>query len=194
MIELIFVRHGQTDWNLEKRLQGIKDIPLNKTGISEAVNLRDNLSISIDSIISSDLKRAYKTAEILNETYKLPISTDERIRERDFGELAGEKAEFSHTVDRDLYGVEVFEDFDKRLLSFLEDMTSLPAGRHMVVCHGGVISEILKVLSNGELHWKTHPISNCSLTSLTFDGNTWSIDYFGKKFNEENLTKESIYI
>lgn len=194
MIELIFIRHGQTDWNLERRLQGIMDIPLNETGIKEAKLLRDNLTISIDSIISSDLKRAYKTAEILNELYHLPITTDERVSERDFGKLAGEKVDFSHTVDRDLFGVESFDEFDKRLLSFLNDMTSLLPGRHMVVCHGGVISEILKILSNGDLHWSTHPIKNCSLTGLSFDGDLWSIDFYGKDFNQVNLTKKSIYI
>lgn len=194
MIELLFVRHSQTDWNLEKRLQGITDIPLNETGIKEAENLRDNLTISVDSIISSDLKRAYRTSEIINESYGHSILTDVRLRERDFGKLAGEKVEFSHTVDRDLYGVETFEDFDKRLLSFLDDMRSLPSGRHMVVCHGGVISELLKILSEGELHWKTHPISNCSLTAFSFESEFWSIDFFGKKFSEVNLTKESIYI
>lgn len=192
MIELLFVRHGQTDWNLERRLQGIIDIPLNATGREEAEGLGKNFDFTINGIYSSDLSRAYETAEIITRGYNLPITKDKRLRERDFGKLSGKDIEFSRSVNRDLYGLEPIPSVNSRLEHFLGDMSKLDSGSYLVATHGGVISGILSLLTNGEIHWKTHPIKNCSLTSLTYHGNNWRINYFGKVFHEENLTKESI--
>lgn len=65
------VRHGQTDWNAEGRIQGKTDIELNETGIEQARQLKELIKdYNIDLIISSPLKRTRKTAEIINETVK----------------------------------------------------------------------------------------------------------------------------
>ena len=81
------VRHGQTDWNIEHRIQGHQDIPLNDKGVEEANFLKDELSdIDFDLVFSSPLKRAYKTAEIIT---KKPIRIDDRLIERYNGKLEG---------------------------------------------------------------------------------------------------------
>ena len=64
---IYLVRHGQTDWNIEKKTQGHTDIPLNGTGKRQAEELAEKIAdLKIDRIISSDLLRARETAEIMN--------------------------------------------------------------------------------------------------------------------------------
>lgn len=180
MIELLFVRHGQTDWNLSGRLQGIMDIPLNETGINEAHELKKNLNVKVKSIISSPLKRAYKTAEIINEKLCLPITSDPRITERNFGSLAGEKACFVKTMEnQEDQGVEPIKTFGEKLMAFLKSCELLDHGKYLVATHGGVIITLLNILSNGELNWENTPIKNCTITSLKFK-EEWVIDYYNR--------------
>ena len=83
---IYLVRHGQTDWNIEKKTQGHTDIPLNENGRKQAQILAQSISnLKIDRIISSDLLRAKETAEIINERFGNNISLDERIREINYG-------------------------------------------------------------------------------------------------------------
>ena len=101
MNKLILLRHGQSQWNLENKFTGWKDVPLTEQGISEAKNARQLLkknNISIDSVFSSVLIRANKTAEIaLNDSIfsnlwrdkKLIIIKDQSLNERDYGDLVG---------------------------------------------------------------------------------------------------------
>ena len=87
---IYLLRHGQTDWNLERRIQGHLDIPLNETGKKEALVCLEKLSsLDIDKIISSDLIRAKETAQIINEKLHLPIHFDSRLREVNLGNLQG---------------------------------------------------------------------------------------------------------
>ncbi len=85
-----FIRHGQTDWNKEERLQGHTDIPLNDIGRAQAKEVLKLISdLPIDLIITSDLLRSKETAEIINEKLQLPLTLDKKIRERCFGDLEG---------------------------------------------------------------------------------------------------------
>lgn len=93
-IELTFVRHGQTDFNKNNRWQGSTDNELNETGITQAKETSGKLKDEkFDLIISSPLKRAKKTAEIINEVLNLEIVYEEDLREQDFGDWEGRKNE-----------------------------------------------------------------------------------------------------
>ncbi len=181
MIEITFVRHGQTDWNLEGKLQGITDIELNAKGVKEAEDLTVNLTDNYDFFISSPLKRAYKTAEIIQCKVSKNIESDSRLMERDFGDLAGSKSCFVKTMENfgDIKGLESMDDMNKRLLEFLEDIKNRGDGRYLIVSHGGVIVSILSLLSGGEITWENSPIGNCSLTGITYNGE-WNIKYCSK--------------
>ena len=87
---IYIIRHGQTDWNLEKKMIGKIDVPLNQTGKEQAkLSIKQLTSLRIDEIISSDLIRTKETADIINATLHLPISFDARLRERNYGDLEG---------------------------------------------------------------------------------------------------------
>ena len=89
-MELYIVRHGQTVWNKERKLQGSTDIMLNEEGIRLAKLTGEGLkNIFFDKIYSSPLKRAYDTACYIRGDRNIPIVKDERIRELCFGDLEG---------------------------------------------------------------------------------------------------------
>lgn len=91
---LYLMRHGQTDWNLEGRVQGKRDLPLNETGVAQAhkAALRfSELKKNIETVYTSDLKRAKKTAEIISACLDLPMHYTKQLREMDFGKAEGIK-------------------------------------------------------------------------------------------------------
>jgi len=146
-MNLYVVRHGQTDWNVENRVQGKADIELNETGKLQANQTAKLLSdTKIDLIISSPLKRAVQTANIICLNRDIPITCDERISERDFGEFEGKIKEifdfdiFWDYNDSNIYlKAENIRDFFKRVYIFLDDIKlKYPDKNILVVTHGGV--------------------------------------------------------
>ena len=87
---LYLIRHGETEWNVKKLLQGHTDIPLNKKGEIQARQLaRKFAQTHFDAVFSSDLIRAKRTAEIVTQEKKLAIFTTKALRERNFGQYEG---------------------------------------------------------------------------------------------------------
>jgi broad specificity phosphatase PhoE len=88
--DFYFLRHGQTDWNVEGRFQGHTDIPLNKLGLAQAHEAARLLaSRRIDLTVASPLIRARKTAEIVAERLGMPVVFDDELKERHFGAFEG---------------------------------------------------------------------------------------------------------
>ncbi|MCA3244625.1 MAG: histidine phosphatase family protein [Alphaproteobacteria bacterium] len=91
-----FLRHGQTDWNVARRIQGHTDIPLNATGTAQAQAAAQVLrQVGIQRIIASPLQRAAVTAAIVQEHVGVPLHHDERLKERAFGAFEGQ---FRHEI------------------------------------------------------------------------------------------------
>lgn len=89
-MKLIIVRHGQTNFNLERKLQGVTDNELNDNGKNQAEQTKEKLeNETFDLILCSPLIRARQTADIINKERKVKIIYDERLIERDFGEFEG---------------------------------------------------------------------------------------------------------
>ncbi len=154
-MEFFFTRHGETDWNVEERIQGYKDIELNAEGIRQAEIARDSVrDEKYDLIISSPLKRARKTADIINQVLNLKIIEDARIMERGFGKSEGltkaeiRKIAIEHPEIIDVWNykrnvsyndMESFQDFAKRVYEFLDETISrYNCERILIVSHGGV--------------------------------------------------------
>jgi len=92
MMTLDLIRHAKTQWNLEKKLQGRKDIPLCPQGIKEARNWARHLQLEkYDVIVSSPMVRAKETAQIISDILKLDVRIDNDLREQDFGQWEGKK-------------------------------------------------------------------------------------------------------
>lgn len=146
-MDILFVRHGQTDWNVQKKVQGLANIELNETGINQAENARELLEKeNIDLIICSPLKRTIQTANIINKNKKIELIIDDRIIERDFGEFEGvNKEEFNFgdfwSYDKNIKykNAENIQKFFKRVYAFLDDLNQKYSDKKiLLVSHGGV--------------------------------------------------------
>ncbi len=153
MLELWLIRHGETVWNAEHRMQGQRDAPLSDWGLAQAARLGSRLQhTSFDHVFSSDSGRARRTAEIALPGYE--ITTDVRLRELSYGSLEGKvHAEFAHAEAaafaahrRDPYAVpmpegESWQDLDVRINTWLSELPS--EGRVAAFSHGGTVRGIL---------------------------------------------------
>lgn len=89
-MQIVLVRHGATDWNLERRCQGSSDRDLSEVGMRQAEEIAARLRReNVTAIYASDLKRARRTAEVISHAHGLPVLIDERMRELDHGHLEG---------------------------------------------------------------------------------------------------------
>lgn len=147
-----FVRHGETDLNYPvRRMQGVSDYDLNTNGIKQAENIRNKLAEEdFDIIISSPLKRAKHTAEIINEFKKIDIIFDDRIMERNYGKLEGElfnKEYCNLDYDFESLGGEPIDTYKSRLKDFIFEIKKKYYDKKvLVVAHNGVISVLSCIL------------------------------------------------
>ena len=146
-MEILLTRHGQTEWNLLKKVQGKADIELNDKGIQQAEITRDSLKEErIDLILCSPLKRAIQTAEIINQGRNIRMIIDERVSERDFGEFEGMSntnfdfnAFWSYKQNLKYDKAENIKDFFGRVYKFLDNIKNEYAGKRiLIVAHGGI--------------------------------------------------------
>lgn len=151
MTEIWLVRHGQTDWNLNGIYQGQSDVPLNETGVTQARELAASLvNTRFDAIYASDLVRARRTAEIIAEVVRLPVSTDPRLREINQGVWEGQsiqsvleryKPDFSRnpkyiTTPR-AEGAESLADVITRMVAAANDYHRAHNGGRILLCKIG---------------------------------------------------------
>ena len=161
-MKLIFVRHGETEWNIKELVQGHKDIPLNIKGMEQAEKVAIRLkSEPIDAIYSSDLRRARQTAEAIAKFHSIPIRYDRLLRERGFGKMEGmpaedfRKARECSGLPRHLYrppGGENYSDLQKRVRRFLSEIKPRhPKENVLVVAHGGIIRTFIVTITKKSL-------------------------------------------
>ena len=154
---IYFIRHGETDWNIEKKTQGHTDIPLNDNGKKQALVLANKIKkIKINKIISSDLKRAMETAEIIGKFLKCnSFETDKKIREFNYGtlegicrdELTSETWEIFNNHPEKLNAESVYDVF-LRIKSFFENLQNDYNDNLLIVAHGGSLRVIKYYLEN----------------------------------------------
>jgi uncharacterized phosphatase len=184
MTRISIVRHGQTDWNLHKRIQGSTDIPLNHTGRAEAaeagVRLRDR---SWDAIVASPLVRADETARIIAGELGLsaPVTVDD-ITERHHGEIEG--LTFSERQSRfpdgvAVPGLESRQDVLDRVLPALGRIAEQHQGKSvLVVSHGGVIGTLLRHATAGERPRHDELIANGSVHDFVWENGELVLTHF----------------
>lgn len=145
-MKLYFARHGDTDANANSPISlatGEIDEPLNAKGIAQANGLAEELkNVHFDAIISSPLKRAYQTAEIVNKYHHLPIKVDPSWREREIGEYTDPETWmklFDFDQEFSLEHSEGLKDFFARIHGAMDELKQKYADKTvLVVSHGGV--------------------------------------------------------
>jgi len=182
-MRLYLVRHGETDWNSQRRYQGQSDIPLNRTGILQARKIASRLSKEkIDAIYSSDLSRARETAERIAQPHNLKVTSDARWRELSFGDWEGltypeiqAKAPDELALwESDFTGYapshgETLTQLTARVLSAFDELRALHEEKTvLIVSHGGPLQIMLchALGVDFQRHWQ-FPISQTALSVLS---------------------------
>jgi len=151
-MRILLLRHGETDWNIERRLQGREDMPLNKNGILQAKLCGAALAgIPVNKAITSPLKRAKRTCEIVAGYMGLDEITEEPgLLERDFGVMSGKILEnIFATIHCE--GSESLDAAAERIMSALKRHEGKPGESLLAVSHGAVINALLFALTDGRV-------------------------------------------
>ena len=184
--ELYLVRHGQTNENKHKIVQGHLNNSLNNQGRQQVILLLDrmqNMALTFEGVYCSDLPRCTETFQLLNQGLSCePVRFLSGLRERDYGDLSGSWVDVARDYSFDGYawsgalslekapGGETFSEFGDRVISMFKEISSVP-GRYLVVTHGGVLNILYR-------HTQRLPLSvecperewpNASLSKLTVE-------------------------
>ena len=168
-MEIYFVRHGQTIWNVEKRFQGLSDSPLTELGITQAKLLGEKLkNIKFDKFYSTSLKRAYDTAnyikgnrkqkvEIFDDFVEISMGDMEGIKQEDFKKLYPEQVKnfFFNQLEYNpsSFGGESFLEVRERVIKGLNKFVELNKNyeRVLVVSHGATLKTLLHYISGKDI-------------------------------------------
>ncbi len=192
---LLVIRHGETEDNVARRPQGQEHGTLTSYGVAQAQALgRRLVSNKFSCLYSSDLKRAYDTADLIAQQTGHSIKTEQCLRERHFGVFQGilwsdieqlyPEAHGSYRSGDPDYvvpGGESTQELYERSVSCFKRLARHHVGDTIaVVTHGGVINCLLRHTLAIPLHRPRHfTIRNASLNVFVFDGKTWFVDIFG---------------
>lgn len=189
---LYIIRHGKTDWNARKKIQGWTDIPLNEEGREGAQAAREEYKdVHFDVCYVSPLIRARETAEILLEGRDIPIIVDERLKEMGFGDYEGVENSFqipdcpinplfqNPTEYVTVPGGESFDDLFNRTGEFLKEV-ALPLVEEgkdvLIVGHGAMNCGLITQYRGVSLeHFWDEMTGNCELKELTAGGHLDSV-------------------
>lgn len=188
---ICLVRHGETSWNTERRLQGHIDIPLNDRGRAQAASTARSLAAQgFDALYSSDLQRAYATAQAIAAGRPQPLREDPRLRERHYGDFQGLRydeasARFPEAYarftarepDHPLPGGESLAAFAARVSQALGEIARRHAGgRVLVVTHGGVLDIAHRLAAGKPLHApRDFTIPNAALNWIEHGAGGWCL-------------------
>ena len=204
-MEIYIVRHGETVWNKEKRLQGTADIELNEFGRALAIETGRNLAnVTINKIFSSPLKRAYETASLIRGNRDIEIETDDRIRELNFGDYEGqlfnelfndESTTFQHFFKHPELFVadkngETLEHLIERATDFMKDKIEPLADKYeriMIVAHGALNKAIMSYIKQHDISmfWSGGLQKNCNVIIVNYNNGKYNIVNETKIFYEE---------
>ena len=192
---LCLIRHGETAWNAEKRLQGHTDIPLNTRGESQARQMAQALKdsgLTFDVLYTSDLKRAVDTSAAIVQLFGVIAQVDSNLRERHFGALQGLsineapllrpdiwQAHITRDLDHELEGGESIRQFALRVQRALDQIKEQHPGKTvLMVSHGGTLDMMYRIASNQALSTeRVASVPNASLNWLTHRLNSdWVVE------------------
>lgn len=189
-IRLILIRHGETDANVARVIQGITDVPLNDLGNLQADRTAEFLAnTNMDIMYSSHLTRALQTAGKISKINGLNINIDKRLAELEMGIFAGYTRKLLKTTFPDEYkkfgkdkhyvvpGGESYENFKNRVLESLYEIISKcqQGSTVCIVSHGGVLECIRRHVNKKH---KEIIFFNAGISELFYDNDTWEVGFW----------------
>ncbi|MDP3121335.1 histidine phosphatase family protein [Polynucleobacter sp.] len=207
---ICFARHGETDWNAERRMQGHIDTPLNSHGQAQAQRLAQSLQHAghtFNHLYSSDLQRAADTAKQVSHALGLSITIDPIFRERHVGVLQGLRlddaphavpevwqAHLARDIQHDLGGGESIQAFHERAQRALAMLVAAHQGQTiLVVSHGGTLDMMYRIASKQALDQaRVAVVPNTSLNWIAYDGKTWSVERWADTDHLSTLALDNV--
>ncbi len=204
------VRHGETDWNAKRRLQGHTDIDLNARGLAQAEQMAraiKRINLAFDVLYTSDLQRAAKTAKAIEQLFSTSAITNVGLRERHLGALQGLttdeapqlepdlwRSHLSRNVTEELRGGESIQQFADRINTAIEKIREQHLGKTvLLVSHGGALDMMYRIASNQPLDAeKAVAVPNASLNWISHDGRSWKVDGWADTSHLENLALDNL--
>ena len=206
-MEIYFVRHGQTIWNVEKRFQGLSDSPLTELGITQAKLLGEKLKdIKFDKFYSTSLKRAYDTAnyikgnrkqkvEIFDDFVEISMGDMEGIKQEDFKKLYPEQVKnfFFNQLEYNpsSFGGESFLEVRERVIRGLNKFIELNKNyeRVLVVSHGATLKTLLHYISGKDISTLSDEVipKNTSYTIVKYENGKFEIIDFSNVSHLEEI-------
>jgi 2,3-bisphosphoglycerate-dependent phosphoglycerate mutase len=209
--KLCLIRHGETTWNAERRLQGHTDIPLNTKGIQQARQMAQaikNTKLSFDALYTSDLKRAADTANAIVELFGVEARVDSALRERHFGALQGLtiqdapllqpaiwQAHIARDLEHELAGGESIEQFAIRVQTVLDKIQEQHSGQTiLLVSHGGTLDMVYRIASKQALSAeRVASVPNASFNWISHQkGVGWSVEKWADTRHLEGSALEGV--
>ncbi|QWE24651.1 histidine phosphatase family protein [Polynucleobacter sp. AP-Elch-400A-B2] len=209
--KLCLIRHGETTWNAERRLQGHTDIPLNPKGIQQARQMAQaikNTKLSFDALYTSDLKRAADTANAIVELFGVEARVDSALRERHFGALQGLtiqdapllqpaiwQAHIARDLEHELAGGESIEQFAIRVQTVLDKIQEQHSGQTiLLVSHGGTLDMVYRIASKQALSAeRVASVPNASFNWISHQkGVGWSVEKWADTRHLEGSALEGV--
>jgi probable phosphoglycerate mutase len=188
--EILLIRHGETAWNAEKRLQGHLDVPLNATGLRQVNALGSALLAEpLDAIFASDLQRAVNTAQAIAAPRNMTVQVDPGLRERCFGAFEGllyaeiggrypeayaawQAREIDARYPMDVHQAETLREFSERAVGSITRLVRGADYRKVaIVSHGGVLDCVYRAATGlGLMHARDFDVLNASINRVVWDG------------------------
>lgn len=196
-MKIYLVRHGQTLFNQQKKVQGWCDSPLTQEGIQQAVAVSKTLqSISFEYAYSSTSERAMDTMHYILQDRSVPHVYVKGLKELNFGSLEGEKEADVFTdisvyeKGFEMYGGETLPTCNQRFMACLETIAKSHVGNVLVVAHGGVIMSVLNYLDEAQFmkHMQeVGDVENCSVTILEYTDHFEILDLADTSYRDRGL-------
>lgn len=204
------VRHGETNWNVERRLQGHTDVDLNECGITQAAQMAKAIkaiNLQFDVLYTSDLQRAAKTANAIEKLFNTKAIVDSSLRERHLGILQGIttkeapqfdaelwKSHISRDIHEELRGGESIAQLAQRVQKALEKIRLQHLGQTiLVVSHGGTLDMMYRLASNQALDAeRAISVPNASLNWISHDGSSWKVDRWADTSHLDTLALDNL--
>ena len=204
------VRHGETDWNVARRLQGHTDIPLNEHGLTQAKQMAKAIkaiNLQFDVLYSSDLQRAANTAAAIEAIFGVQAKIDQALRERHLGALQGLTTDeapklksdlwaihLSRNLDHPLDGGESIRQFAQRIHSALENIRKQHESKTiLLVSHGGALDMMYRLASKQSLgSEKAVAVPNASLNWISHNGSFWQVNKWAETGHLKNAALDNL--
>jgi probable phosphoglycerate mutase len=209
---ILAIRHGETAWNVDTRLQGHLDIPLNDVGLRQAEHLASALAAreAVDAIYASDLSRAHATAQAIAQAMGHTVSTHVGLRERHFGVFQGRTFD---EVEAELpehawhwrkrtpdwsppEGGESLLALRERIVNTVDELAARHAGQQIVlVAHGGVLDILYRAATRLDLQApRTWQLTNTAVNRLLWTPQGMSLVGWGDTSHLDSQSKDETSI